>query len=208
MDDKWFKAQQKKAGVTAEDIANAIGRDRSVVSRIYVGRQKMTMDQAHAFSKVLDVPLEIVMEKAGMGDSAATKTIASYRDQKGFSESDASPFHAAPSAMQAAEIIATAFGKRSGADVWTIDSNAMHLSGYLRGDKILVDTHQSERVTAGDIVIAQIYNWQDGDAKTILRRYEPPVLVADSIEENDRRVVVVDGNNVVIKGKVIAQWRN
>ena len=57
MDDKWFKRQQKRAGVTAEDIAEELGRDRSVVSRIYVGRQRMTLDQARVFAKVLEIPL-------------------------------------------------------------------------------------------------------------------------------------------------------
>ena len=35
MDDKWFKAQQKRVGVTADQIAAEMGRDRSAVSSIY-----------------------------------------------------------------------------------------------------------------------------------------------------------------------------
>lgn len=211
MDDKWFKNQQKKVGVTAEDIANAIGRDRSLVSRIYVGRQKMTLEQAQVFADILKAPLDQVLEKAGLIETGDQKANAVRRiDQaaKGFSEGDAEPYRAPPAAAENANKIAAIFGLRPGVDIWTVNTDAMRLAGYLPGDKILVDTHKSEITRAGDVVIAQIYNWQSGEVKTVLRRHEPPVLIADSLVEEDRRALVVDGNNVVIKGKIVAQWRN
>jgi SOS-response transcriptional repressor LexA len=96
-------------------------------------------------------------------------------------------------------------GDRPGVDVWRVKSRAMALSGLLEGDFMLVDTHAAERVRAGDVVIAQIYT-RTG-ANTVLRRFEPPVLVAASADPADGRVHVVDGDNVVIRGKVVASWR-
>jgi hypothetical protein len=61
-------------------------------------------------------------------------------------------------------------------------------------------------VRPGDVVIAQVYD-RGGSAKTVLRRFEPPVLVAASMDPEDWRVHVVDGNNVLIRGKVVASWR-
>lgn len=203
MDDKWFKAQQKRAGVTAEDISRELGRDRSVVSRIYVSRQQMTLDQAKVFARVLDVPLEEVLSHAGLMDPAEAPHAA-----PGFAESDVAPWKGKGS--EAERINATAAtlgGGRAGVDVWTVKSLAMAVGGLLPGDQVLVDTHQSERCKAGDIVVAQRYDGQTGTAETVLRRYEPPVLVSASTDPADGRALVVDGSNVVIRGKVIASWR-
>lgn len=201
MDDKWFKQRQKLAGVTAEDIARELGRDRSVVSRIYVGRQPMTAEQARVFARVLNVPLADVMQRAGILDQGEARAIA-----PGFSEGDASPFTGKPNDVET--LRAKAFGGgRPGVDVWVVKTPAMMLAGYMPGDCLLVDTHQSERRKPGDVVMAQVYDWSTGSATTLLRRFEPPVLVASSPEPDDRRVHVVDGNNVAIRGLVIASWR-
>ena len=79
--------------------------------------------------------------------------------------------------------------------------------GYMPGDYILVDTNAADRARQGDAVIAQIYDNSAGSATTLLRRFEPPVLVAASMEPDERRVHIVDGTNVIIRGKVVASWR-
>lgn len=203
MDVTWFKKQQKKADVTAEDIAREMGRDRSIVSHIYNGRQRMSIDWARAFAKVLDVPLDEVLEHAGMLEAPQARTI-----RPGFSEGDAVPFTPAPSASDDLDARARAFGGgRPGVDVWQVRGGAMTLGGYLPGDMLLVDTHQTERLNAGDIVVAQRYDNQTGTAITMLRRHEPPVLVSATADPADQRVHFVDGTNVVVRGKVIASWR-
>jgi transcriptional regulator with XRE-family HTH domain len=205
MDEKWFKAQQKKAGVTAEDIANVLGRDRSVVSRIYTGRQRMSLEWAKAFAKALEVPLAEVLEHAGTADEETARTL-----RPGFADSDAAVWAPQAGMGDGREIRATAAtlgGARAGIDIWRVKSRAMALGGYLEGDFFLVDTNQSERPQPGDVVLAQLYNNSSGTASTVLRRFQPPVLVASSVDPDDMRVHVVDGVNVVIKGRVIASWR-
>ncbi|WP_092368612.1 helix-turn-helix domain-containing protein [Cribrihabitans marinus] len=204
MDDKWFKQRQKIAGVTAEDIAAELGRDRSVVSRIYTGRQAMSAAQAKVFARVLDVPLAEVMKRAGVLDEDEAREL-----QPGFSDGDAVPFMSKLGSNHSMIGVISAFGgDRPGVDTWIVKGNSMILGGYLPGDRLLVDTHQSETCSAGDVVIAQSYDWQSGGATTLLRRFEPPVLVAASPDPEDGRVLVVDRNNVLIRGKVIASWRN
>ena len=203
MDDKWFKHQQKIAGVTADEIANEMGRDRSIVSRIYTGRQKMTVEWAKAFAKVLNVPIDEVLKRAGVLDPPEARSI-----QPGFSDGDATPWVGKGGDAQKIEAIAAAFGGvKPGIDVWQVNSTAMSINGLLVGDFMLIDGHQSETCRAGDIVVAQHYDWQSGGAVSLIRRYEPPVLVAASTSAEDQRVLVVDGNNVAIKGKMIASWR-
>lgn len=204
MDDKWFKAQQKRAGVTAEDIARRMGRARSNVSHILTGKQRMSLDWAEAFAEALGVDVATILEKAG-----AARTSTARQLSPGFSDSDAAPWTSTSgNETGMVQRIAQALGAdRPGVDLWQVKSRAMALGGLLAGDMLLVDTHASERCGAGDTVVAQVYNHASASATTVIRRFEPPCLVAASCDPADQRVHLVDGQNVVIRGKVIASWR-
>lgn len=201
MDEKWFKQQQKRVGVTAEEIAQKRGMSRVNVSHILTGRQRMSLDWAKAFAEVLQVPLSTVLEKAGVTDAETAQSVVS-----GFSEGDAAPWVPGPGVAEARDVptVAQALGGgRPGVDVWRVKGLSMAQHGLLEGDYMLVDTHQAERVRAGDTVVAQVYNPRG--ATTVLRTFAPPVLM--SADPNDTSVHVVDGVNVVIRGKVVASWR-
>lgn len=203
MDVLWFKQLQKRAGVTSFDLGEAIGRNRTAISKIINGSQRMTLEQARIFAELLGVPLSMMVEKAGLADASTAQQLA-----PGFSESDAAawvPVSGMAEGVQVPSIAQAMGGGKPGIDVWRVRSQAMALAGLLAGDFMLVDTHQSERVKPGDMVIAQVYN-RTG-ASTVLRRFEPPVLVAASTDPAEGRVHVVDGINVVVRGKVIASWR-
>lgn len=204
MDEKWFKSKQKQVGVTADVIADALGRDRSVVSRIYVGRQKMSFEQAKVFAKILEEPLNDILVRAGITTESTAAEL-----KPGFSESDAAAWvpKDGPRSEDISTIAKAHGGDKPGIDVWRVKSRALALAGYLEGDFMLVDSNQRDRCRAGDVVIAQVYDWNAGAATTILRRFEAPVLVAASADPGDWGTHVVDGNNVVIMGKVIASWR-
>lgn len=196
MDDRWFRDRQKKMGLTADQIADRVGKDRSVVSKILGGKLRMSMDWAKAFAEALDVPLAVILEKAGVTDAETAQQVV-----PGFAEGDVAPFVARGLEERGARTVAEVFGARPGIDVWRVQGDAMALAGFLPGDFILVDTFQAERVKPGDVVIAQVYDRQG--ATTVLRRWQPPVLVCPK----DQAVHVVDNNNVVIRGKVTAAWR-
>lgn len=202
MDKAWFRAALRKSGKTTSDLARAIDRDRAVVSRIMNGHQSLSLDQAKAFATTLDIPVDIVLLKSGLTDEPTAQVF-----RPGFSESDAIPFVPQGASGRSMPSIAEAFGAKPGVDVWTIKTQSLALMGYMPGDYMLVDTHQAERVKSGDVVLAQIYDNANGSAATVLRRFEPPVLVAASMSPDERRVHIVDGVNVVIVGKVTASWR-
>jgi SOS-response transcriptional repressor LexA len=201
IDDKWFKQQQKRVGVTADEIAAKRGLSRVNVSHILTGRQRMSLDWAKAFAEVLQVPLATVLEKAGITDAATAQTIS-----PGFAESDAAPWKPQAFDDRKPQTIADAFGAKPGVDIWQVKGIAMCGAGLLPGDFILVDTHQAERVKPGDTVIAQVYA-RNGTAKTVLRRWVPPVLVSVAGNGEPTEVHVVDHDNVAMRGKVIASWR-
>lgn len=203
MDVKWFKTQLKKSGKTAGDVADHIGRSRSGISNIFAGSQRMTLDWAAAFAEVLNVPLDEVMAHARMLPEKQARQIT-----VGFSESDAEPWRGSGAELRAiTETAATLGGGKPGIDTWSVRSDALSLQGILPGDTILVDTLHPGLCKKGDNVLAQVYNWQTGSAETVMRRYEPPALIPVSARPDNHETRIVDNNNVVIKGKIIAAWR-
>ncbi len=201
MDKDWFKRHLRMQGKTADDLAKAINRDRAVVSRILNGHQQLNLDQAKIFAAELGIDVADVLLRAGLTDAPVAQTFT-----PGFAESDAAPWVPGPEGGGMREVTSVAQilgGGRPGVDVWRVKGQAMSQHGFLPGDYMLVDTHQAERVKPGDAVVAQVYN-RTG-ATTVLRTYAPPVLM--SADPNDTQVHVVDGVNVVIRGKVTASWR-
>jgi hypothetical protein len=201
-DDKWFRDAKRKAGVTNAEIGARRGRDHTVISKLASGSQPMTADWAQVLSEALNVPLATVMEKTGMVDARGAQQLAA-----GFSDGDAAPYVPGPGLAEGAQVrtVAQALGQRPGVDVWRVRGRAMMLAGLLDGDFILVDTHAADRVKPGDVVVAQVYTPRG--ATTVLRRFLPPALVAASVEVQDQAVHIVDGVNVLIRGKVVASWR-
>lgn len=65
MDTKWFNEKLKQAGVTQDQLAAAIHRDRSVVSRILNGKVKLSLHALPAFARALRVSPAEVIEHAG-----------------------------------------------------------------------------------------------------------------------------------------------
>ncbi|MBL3569895.1 helix-turn-helix domain-containing protein [Rhodovulum visakhapatnamense] len=203
MDEKWFKQQQRRAGITAEEIASEMGRHRSVVSRILGGKQRMTMDWAKAFARALGVSLDEVLLHAGEIEEGQAGSIRST-----LTDGDVCQWKGSTSEEMQARAVLRALGQdRPAVEIWRVKGGAMALDGFLPGDLIAVDRDLSERVRLGDTVIARSSDWNTGNAQIVLRRFEPPVLVASGGDSTGRRVLVVDGNNVVVLGKVTACWR-
>ncbi len=205
MDDKWFKAQQKRLGLTSFDLATAIGRDRSVISRIINGGQAMTLDQARIFAEMFGVPLSEMVERGGLANRPTAQMLS-----PGFTESDAAAWVPGPGLGEAAAVrgIAAVLGAdRPGVDIWRVRSRAMQMAGYMPDDYMLVDTHAADRVRSGDVVIAQVYNSIAATATTVLRRLLSPVLVTASADQGEVTAHIVDGVNVLVRGKVVASWR-
>ena len=119
---------------------------------------------------------------------------------RGFGE-DAVPFDAKGADPAVSAALKALIGGRKAADPWTIRTRALERIGFLPGDIVIVDL--GRRPEAGDAVCAQVYDWRRAAAETVMRLYEPPYLVAASLDEGLRRPLVVDNEQVVIKGVVL-----
>ena len=97
-------------------------------------------------------------------------------------------------------ILSLVIGGRKAAVPWLIRNTVLKFAGYLPGDIAIVDLGETARESS--IVCAQVYQWEQGRARTVFRIYEPPSLVAATDAPQARRPLVVDNNQVIIKGVV------
>jgi hypothetical protein len=198
MDISWFKLQQRRAGVTSQDLAVAIGRDRSVISRIYHERQPMSFEQAKVFAATLEVPLHEVLLHAGLAKASEAQTL-----RRGHSESDVSLYQDDNGEMDKS---AASFGidpVTGGAlEKWLVRRNSMRLAGFLIGDVVFVEIGNQAMCRQGDVVVATSHDMRSGSDMYLLRRFEPPVIVACGFDNEFDRVHVVDFNSVMIYGRV------
>lgn len=70
----------------------------------------------------------------------------------------------------------------------------------------LVGKNETE-AQAGDVIVARLYNWHAGTARTVLRIFQPPYLVAAATDPTKYRPELVDNERVVVKAVVVGSFR-
>lgn len=116
----------------------------------------------------------------------------------GFAEGDAQPWQGdnSPEGTNLAREPLRANQSR-----WIVRSRALELAGVMPGDICTLD--QLEEARAGDIVVAQVYNFERGTAETKIRIFEPPYLVTHTMDRAaSDRPLYADRERTVIMGPV------
>jgi len=180
----------KHTGLLQTPLAKAAGVQPSSLSRVLKEGSTATL-HARTLSK---------LEKySGIMLSAVVDT-PSAPGLRGLAE-DAVPFDAASADPAVSAAIKALIGSRQGVDSCTIVGRALECLGYLPGDIVIADL--GRRPEAGDAVCARVYDWRRAAAETVMRLYEPPYLAAASLDEGLRRPLVVDNEQMIIKGVVL-----
>jgi len=179
----------ERTGKAATRIAKELGIAPSTLTRLLKEESPTATLHARTLRKLQDYsgipPI--------FGDSSAPVL-------RGFGE-DAVPFDARSADPVLSAAIKALTAGRKAADPWTVRTRALDRIGYLPGDIVIVDL--GRRAEAGDAVCAQVYDWRRAAAETVMRLYEPPYLVAASLDEGLRRPLVVDNEQVIIKGVLL-----
>jgi transcriptional regulator with XRE-family HTH domain len=191
-----LKRLRKRAGMTVRDVAAELDLPHTSYAHYESPRYKkpyLPLDLAER--------LAVLFERHGIG-RAEVLALAGLADGAGSALTLAD--EAVPYDGDLPE--ASPLPLRHATDFWEIRGRALDLAGLLPGDVVAVDLRQSE-FKAGDVVCAQIYDWQKGSATTVFRVYEPPYLIALSTDPQHRKPVLVDGEQVLLKGRVVASFR-
>lgn len=93
--------------------------------------------------------------------------------------------------------------KRPSATPWRLSTRALEGVGYRQGDLVIVE--QGIAPVRGDAVCAQIYAGRT--ARTVFRVYEPPYLLAASLDPDLRSPILIEDGRVLIMGVVTEMLR-
>lgn len=193
IDDAWFKRRHHDVGVSQRAACRRMGRSPTFLSRVYSGDQALKIDEARQLAKILDAPLNEVLQRAGL---TMPFEVVDAPSSGGLCEASVEP-----RSYSAQDALKTVQAQGPDQTVWRVRGNEMRLAGYLDGDEIVVCTRSRPR--RDDAVIAQIYS-RDGTAETVFRLAQPPYLVRPGVDPSP---LLVDDRSVLIRGTVIASRR-
>lgn len=203
-----LKGLRERTGLSMRDVASHLGVPHSTYQHYESARFKrrylpleMAEQLATLFASRGIDPADLY-SLAGV-EEAHQALQRQAREGRGMREDDAAPWDDAPASDR---ILRSLFPGQSSLAMWRIQGRALDLAGYMPGDYAVVDLN-FQRAAAGDIVVAQRYNWQAFTAKTIIRLYDPPYLVTASTDPAFRRPDLVDNDRVAIKGVIVASVR-
>jgi DNA-binding Xre family transcriptional regulator len=182
---KWVIAQ---TGKKPTPLAREIGIAASTLSRVLKEGSTTTL-RADTLSK-----LQEYMSLFVSGDSPAAPGL------RGLAE-DAVPFDAERADPAVSAAIRALIGSREEADSRTIRTRALEGLGYLPGDIVIIDLRR--KPVRGDVVCAQVSELGRSEPETVMRIYQPPVLVAATFDEQLQRLLWVDDPRVKIEGVVL-----
>jgi hypothetical protein len=187
----WVNATLLANGWKPTNLARISGFDPSTLSRFLAD----PLNKAQLNSTVV--------QKIALAGGIPPYLTEPPTQQRGFAESEATPYVAEDNAIAAA--VAGFQVQGPAIDAWVMKSRALEFAGYLPGDVLVVDMNATPR--DGDTVCAQLYDRQ-GQAETAFRIYEKPFLVAASADAALRRPVLIDGERAIVRGVVVASLRN
>lgn len=105
-----------------------------------------------------------------------------------------------------ADAVAALSAGRAHVAPWLIRGQALIHAGYLPGDLVLID-HARHDAPPGSVVCAQLVDWRSGAARTVIRLWEPPYLVAATSLPGYRKPTLVDGTHASLHGLAVACLR-
>lgn len=121
----------------------------------------------------------------------------------GLREPDAVPYKA-KAGDPLAEIVQSYLGLRNGLYAMTARTRVLEYHGVRPGDVLIVDLNGEP--VRGDVVVAQLYDWQTpNQTETVLRLFNPPVLMTAGPEAADDEPRLIEDRSVGIKGVMVAR---
>ena len=187
----WVRAILAHLGITATELARRAKLAPSTLQRPLAEPDSPAMLSGRT--------LEAISQVAGF------RPFEFPARPRGFGESEAEPFQPDPAAAQLLRAVKELCAGRNGRDPWVMKGYTLELQGILPGDIMIVDLNQHPR--PGDVVCAQVYDWSRSRADTLMRVYNPPYLMANGIREGLHKPILIDGQDVVVKGVVDAVLR-
>lgn len=154
----------RRTGKTQKGLAEAAGFDRTVLSRLFSDKHDNNLSPI-VIAKICELtgqtPPGPEFSPAGPIGGDAVRGASIRRELP-----DALPY-AANDDLDLERVVRAIVSGRNECDPWLIASDDLWTVGLRRGDVVVVD--RAARAVDGDLVLAQLYNWDGTWAGSVLR---------------------------------------
>lgn len=173
-------------GISQTDLARILRRDKAVITNLFQGKRQLKAEEAMVIASHIGVPVAQILGVQEPRVFAEPATLIPFqhepeqnkrhsnvvkKDGKFFLEMDGGGYSPKIYALE-------------------VHDDSMNLAGIMKGDIVISELDRPCK--AGQIVIAQHY--QGRGAKTILRKYEPPLLLPHSTSSSFKPLRLDDTN--------------
>lgn len=187
---RWVKAVARKLGISLSELARQSGLAPSTLNRFVNNPDIDHLLENETLAAVAKTGGVDVLEPPGRA--------------RGFGE-DAVPFVVDETDVAFARAVKALTQHRNGLAAYQVKGFGLDLLGYMPGDVVIVDLNRGAK--AGDVVIAQHYDWSRDKAETLIRSFDPPYLVTASTKLAPQKPLMVDDDTIIIKGVIGPQLR-
>lgn len=192
---QWLHNLQTVTGKPLTRIAKEIKVSPSTLTRpVSEGEHGTSTLHARTIAKIV-AHTGVEPPKTIAGSITHRSPIGLGEDVIPFTPDEADPIAAAVAAL---------IGTRNGIAAFVLRTRALELGGYIPGDVVLVDRNGTPQ--PGDVVMAEIHDWQRVGARLVLRvleRASPIDLLMPKSLDPNLSPIVVDNDRVAIKGVVL-----
>lgn len=190
---EWLQQLVNATGKSASQIAVLSGVSDTTLTRLlhnpdYEGTlTQLTIDR-----------IKDTMRVPGPAEAGGRRS-----EMLGFAEAEVLDEGAEPAAVM--RVIKALLSARQSAVAWRIKTSALEAVGYLPGDLVIVDPHVNPQPQ--DVVCATVNDFRRGGAETVWRVFMPPYLIGASHDRTAYKPLLIDNDNVSIKGVVVESFR-
>lgn len=183
------------SGLSDRAVGEKIGRSSDFVRGIFRDPNRVpNAEDTAAIGRLTGASLTWII--TGEGDETSRPA--------GFAENEATPYDAGEGREKA---IITAFTTGRNAVVpWRLDGGALAGLGWHAGDIMFIDLARTTP-KPGEIVVAQFYDFAQETARTLVRRYAPPLLVTAPRDPADMQTTPISDSAVSVMGVAVGLVR-
>jgi AcrR family transcriptional regulator len=189
---RWLNDICQRHSVTLTEIARRATMNPSTLTQFYNREERAGTLQTFSIRRIADAMSEAVPPEV-IGET----------ELRGFAEVEATPYQA-QAGDPVADAVRAFIAGRDHLIPWELRTRALEPAGFAPGDVLIMDLNGD--ASPGDVVCAQVYDWQAGRAETVFRVLEPPFLVGAG-DDAWRKPLPARDPSVAIKAVMLMSFR-
>ncbi len=205
----WLKKIMDITGLRPSQLAKQAGLSTTTLTRFLNAEDHKNALSPQTLSAIQNVVFALADSMALEDAQALAFPDTSYTENREFLTGDVAPYALEHIAYEndalLRQVLNAALQIYTQCTLWVVKTRILEGRGYIPGDIIGVDPLQEPR--NGDVVCAQVYDWGNMQANSILRYYSPPFLLACEASRVHHPLAIKD-QDITLSGVVVFGYRS